>query len=112
VRALAFVGDRLLAAGDDGVLRAWEAGSGAPRFERRLGQTLRLMTVSRDGRLVAVAGTDPRIEIVGSADGMLLRTLQAATGQIGALTWVGETLVSGGADGRVALWERAAAARP
>jgi WD40 repeat protein len=107
VRALAFSGERLLAAGDDGILRAWETGSGELQLERQLAPTLRLMAMRSDGRVTAIAGIDPRIEIVATADGATVRTLLPADAQVTALTWVGTTLVSADSDGRIALWDNA-----
>jgi WD40 repeat protein len=102
--ALAFVGDRLVAGGEDGMLRVWEAASGALRFERRLGPTLRVMAVSPDGTMLATAGTEPTIVLTALADGKPVDTLTWPPSQILALAWAGDTLVSGDSVGRVALW--------
>jgi hypothetical protein len=104
VQGLAFIGEQLLAAGDDGILRTWEIASGGLRVERRLGPTLRVMAVNGDGSLAAVAGTDPRIELIALADGTTAATLTPPDAQVLALAWAGATLVSGDSAGRVALW--------
>jgi len=111
VHALAFAADRLVAAGDDGVLRVWNAG-GTPQLERRVDTTLRAMAVSADGRRVATAGRQPRIEITDLADGAALETLQWNTAPIVALAWSSETLISGDNSGRVALWDAGTAGSP
>jgi WD40 repeat protein len=104
VRALTFVGESLIAAGDDGVLRSWDTASGALRIERRLAPTLRVMAVNSEGTRAAVAGLEPHIELIALADGSTVETLTPPAAQILALTWVGSTLISADSDGRVALW--------
>jgi WD40 repeat protein len=106
-RALAFVADRLVVAGEDGTLRVWEIGGGALRLERRLGSTLRAMAVSPDGAMVATAGPEPSIALTKLADGSTVDTLAWHSAQILALAWAGDTLVSGDDSGRVALWNGA-----
>jgi len=103
-RGLAFLGGRLLAAGDDGVLRGWDVGSGMPRLERRLGPNLRAMAVNSERGIVATAGTDPGIALTAIDSGARLGTFSWHTAPISALTWAGRTLVSGDSAGRVALW--------
>jgi WD40 repeat protein len=110
VRTLAFVGDRLVAAGDDGVLRVWDLTSGALEVERQLAATLHAITVNGERGLVAATG-DAKIELVALADGTAVSTLDGHSAQVLSLAWVGSTLVSGDAAGRVALWDVAADSR-
>jgi hypothetical protein len=104
VRGLAFAGERLIAAGDDGVLRVWDRASGALQLERRLGSTLRQMAFQPDSGIVATTGTDPSIQLTALADGSPVETLTWHQAQILSLTWAGSTLVSGDSAGQVALW--------
>jgi WD40 repeat protein len=104
VRALAFVGDRLVAAGDDGVLRVWDPTSGALIVERQLAPTLHAITVNGERGLVAATG-DTKIQLVTLADGTTVSTLEGHSAQVLSLAWVASTLVSGDAGGRVALWD-------
>ena len=105
VRSLAFAGDELLAAGDDGVLRAWDVASGALRRERPLSRPLREMAVDAARGLVATTGTDARIELTRLADGAAVDTLVWHPAQVLSLAWAGPTLVSGDSAGHVALWD-------
>lgn len=105
VRGLAFVGDRLVAANEDGVLRIWQTGSGALLLERTLGPTLRAMAVNTERGVVATVGGQPRIDLIHLEDGAAIETLAWHTSQILGLTWAGNTLVSGDSAGHVALWE-------
>jgi hypothetical protein len=54
--------------------------------------------------VVATAGLDPHIDVTPIADGPPLAPLDWHTAQILALTWAGDTLVSGDTAGGVALW--------
>ena len=105
VRALAFVGDRLAAAGNDGVLRVWDRGSGALQFERQLGRTVRQMAVNSERGIAAAVGVDSAIQLTALTDGASVETQIWHSAQILSLAWAGSTLISGDADGRVALWD-------
>ncbi len=105
VRSLAFAGDQLVAAGDDGVLRVWDVGAGALRLERPLGRPLREMALDAARGLVATAGTGAHIQLTRLADGAAIDTLAWHTAQVLSLAWAGPTLISGDAAGRVALWD-------
>jgi Cu/Ag efflux protein CusF len=111
VHALAFAGDRLVAAGEDGVLRVWDR-HGALLLEHHADTPLRAMAVSADGRRVATAGKQPRIEITDLADGASLATLAWNSAPIVALAWSSEALISGDNSGRVALWDAGSAGSP
>lgn len=104
VRSLAFAGDRLVAAGNDGVLRIWDVTSGALRAERPLGRPLHDMVVDAARGLVATTGTDARIQLTRLADGAAVDTLGWHTEQVLSLTWAGSMLISGDVAGRVVLW--------
>ena len=104
VRSLAFAGGRLVAAGNDGVLRVWDRASGALRIERPLVGPLYEMAVDAARGLVATTGTDPRIEVTRLADGAPVVALSWHPEQVLSLAWAGSTLISGDAGGRVALW--------
>lgn len=105
VRGVAFAFDALLAAGDDGTLRAWDLGTGALRFAHPLGEPVHRMAVSPDGRRVAVAGTGRDVAMLDARDGAPLDTLAWHDAQILGLTWAGDTLASGDTLGHLALWD-------
>jgi hypothetical protein len=105
VRSLTFVGDRLVAAGDDGVLRLWSRADGRLLLARQIEPTVRTMAVHPDRNLAAAVGREPAIQIVALSDGSTVDTLAWHADQILSLAWAGTTLVSGDGAGRVALWD-------
>jgi DNA-binding beta-propeller fold protein YncE len=105
LRSLAFAGDRLIGAGDDGFLRIWNRADGVLVLERRIDRTVRAMTVRGEGGLAAAVGREPAIQIVALSDGSTVGTLAWHADQILSLAWAGTTLVSGDSAGHVALWD-------
>jgi hypothetical protein len=106
MRTLAFVGDRLIGAGDEGILRSWDRNSGALRAEWALGGSVHAMAVDAARGLAAASlGSDRRIRIVALSDGAVVATLDWHAAQVLSLAWAGQTLVSGDSAGRVALWD-------
>jgi len=105
MHGLAFVGDRLVAAGEDGVLRIWDSATGALQLERRLGPTLHAMAVDPERGLIATVGIEPRIQLTGLTDGQPIEVLSWHTAQILDLVWGNSLLASGDAAGKVALWD-------
>ncbi len=106
-RALAIAGTRVLAVGDDGVLRAWDVGTGELAYATPPGKALARLGVSGDGQRVATAGLDGTIRVYAVATGALLEQLQWHQSQVLGLAWAGAMLVSGDTAGQVALWEMA-----
>jgi hypothetical protein len=104
-QAMVFTRDLLLAAGDDGTLRIWNATDGSPLHEIHVdGRVLRL-AVSPDATLVATGAADGAIRIYKIADGTLETTRAWHTTTITGLVWAGKTLVSADGTGRVAFWD-------
>lgn len=103
--SLAFVGGVLAAGGHEGVLWLWDATSGA--LTRRLdvgAPIVRLATVS--GRpVLALASRDQPLRLYDVARGALLDTLTWHRAAVTALAWSGQVLLSGDADGALALWD-------
>jgi len=105
VRGLAFAGDAVVAVSEDGLIAIFDARSGSPISERRLDTSVHAVAFNVRRGVVATAGLDPHIEVTPIADGPPLSRLSSHTAQILSLTWAGDTLVSGDAAGRVALWD-------
>jgi Cu/Ag efflux protein CusF len=105
VRAIAFVDDDVIGVADDGTLCAWNRGAGDPIHCRRLAPAVRAVAIDIAHRRIASAGIDPRIAINTLADGAPVQTLDWHGAQVLSLTWAGDTLVSGDANGRVAVWQ-------
>jgi Cu/Ag efflux protein CusF len=112
MRTLAFVGDRLVGAGDEGLLRTWNRSSGQLTDEQALGGPVHAMAVdaARDRAAVSL-GSDQRIRVVALSDGRVIETLDWHAAQVLSLVWGGGMLVSGDTAGRVALWDIAESGR-
>jgi WD40 repeat protein len=116
VQALAFSPDgrRLLSAGLDGVLRLWDAQTGALVKEMR-GHTEEVFAAvfHPDGRRIASGGRDRAVRIWDAEWGEELVQLAGHTNYIFALAFSpdGVTLASGSGDSTVRLWETAPLSR-
>lgn len=104
-RGLVFVGDLLLAAGDDGVLRIWDASSGSPVYESVPAQPVHHLSVAEGGRLVATGGLGGTIRLHDLERREVVETLARSEAQITGLAWAARTLVSADAAGEVAIWD-------
>jgi Cu/Ag efflux protein CusF len=104
-RSIAFAGSRILAAGDDGTLRAWEATSDVALYEVALGGPSPRLAVSADHHVLASAGVAGAVHVHDVASGNRVRTLQWHDQQVLGLAWAGSVLISGDAAGRVAVWD-------
>jgi Cu/Ag efflux protein CusF/DNA-binding beta-propeller fold protein YncE len=102
VEALAFAGDRLVAAGADGV-RVWRDGLDAPATLVDPEPAVRL-AVAPGGRVIAVGRRDRTIRLHDVESGPL-ETLAWHRAGVAALAWAGSVLVSGDTEGRLALWD-------
>ena len=87
------------------MLRGWDAASGTPLLERRLGPNLRAMAVNAERGIVATAGTGPDIGLTAIDNGAPLGTLSWHSAPIAGLTWARQTLISGDSGGHLALWD-------
>jgi len=105
LRGLAFAGEAVVAVSEDGVIAIFDARTGAAISERRLDSAVHAAAFDVRRGVVATAGIEPRIQVTPIADGPPLDQLGWHTAQILSLTWAGDTLVSGDAAGRVALWD-------
>jgi len=105
VQALAFAGAHLVAGGDDGVLRVWDAGEARLLREIPTGAPVRCLAVAPGGGRVAAAGLARAIGVYDVAEGgAAVATLPWLRAQTLALVWAGDTILAGDADGVVALW--------
>jgi WD40 repeat protein/Cu/Ag efflux protein CusF len=104
VAALAFAGDRLVAAGSDGVLRVFDVASGRLAAEAAAGAALAALAAAPDGRRVAAAGVDGVVHLHDLGEGGHER-LDWHRVPVHALAWSGAVLASGDARGRVAFWD-------
>jgi hypothetical protein len=107
---VAFTPDRLLAAGDDGVLHVLDRTSGAETARSEIGAAVRLLAVARDGRHVATADAERVLRVHRLPDGAVVETLPFHQATISVLAWgAGPTLVSGDNDATLAVWDMPAA---
>ncbi|TMA52187.1 MAG: hypothetical protein E6J76_07965 [Deltaproteobacteria bacterium] len=103
VENLAFAGDHLVSVGGDGVVRAWDVATGAVIGRAQAPGALYRLAVAPGGHLVASAGLDRGIRLFDGS--VVVETLAWHEAAVWGLAWVGPLLVSGDAQGRVALWD-------
>jgi Cu/Ag efflux protein CusF len=108
--ALVFCGDRLVSAAADGVLRVWDPARGVEVARTVVGSPLFHLAAAPGGDLVASVGFDRTIRLHHLAADGVTDALPWHRAAVAGLTWAGTTLVSGDADGQIALWDVAAPA--
>jgi hypothetical protein len=106
-RAVAFAGGTLVTAGDDGVLRAWNAAGGALEYESPAAHPIHRLGIAPGDRLVATAGVGGEIRLHDLQRHELVETLNAGDAQVTGVAWAGDVLISGDVSGRVAMWDLA-----
>jgi WD40 repeat protein len=109
VRALAVKGDgsQVVSAGADRAVVQWDLAAFTP-IRALTGNTERLFDVaySTDGQVIASAGRDHTIHLWDSSSGEPLgEPLRAHGAAVRGIAIVGGTLVSGGNDGRIFVWD-------
>lgn len=108
--AVAFATDRLLAAGDDGVLHVLDPVTGAETARSEVGSAVRLLAVTPDGRHAATADAERTLRVHALPDAAVVERLTFHRATIGVLAWgMGPTLVSGDNDATLAVWDVPAA---
>jgi len=103
--ALGFVGDRLVSASSDGIVRTWDPGTGGLESRANAAVGLTRLAVAPGGRVVASAGLDHTIRLHEVATGALREALPWHRAAVWGLAWCGTTLVSGDGYGEVAVWD-------
>jgi Cu/Ag efflux protein CusF len=104
-RALAFAGERLLAAGDDGVLRVWASIDPASVMMSPAAAPVHHIALSPDGTRAATAGLGGAIRIHELPSARVVETLPWHDVQVRGLAWTRAGLVSADSKGRVAIWD-------
>jgi WD40 repeat protein len=118
--ALAFSADgkQIAAGGYDGKVRIWDIASGKKTVDVFAGpvpppkgppppiNVVWSLAFSPDGKLLAIGGSEGRIDQFQPSDGKLLRTLPGHTGTVSALIFhpAGNVLISGSRDRTIRLW--------
>jgi len=108
-------GSRIATGGDDGLVRLWDAGSGAlVATLAGHGADIRAVEFSSDGHKVLSASSDRSARLWDAASGDLLRTFGGHGDVVRAAHFVGDGLhvVTAAHDGEVRLWSIAGDARP
>jgi WD40 repeat protein len=103
---VAFISDRIVAAGDAGVVRIWNDGTLQHEYLNGSKPVLAL-AVSPDRKQILSGDSDGEIGVWSVATGRTLHVLQGHAGGVNTLAFTqhGRQAVSGGADGVVRLWQ-------
>ena len=104
VVSVARVDDVLVVLATDDLLRILDAGDGRLRTSVAIGFTPARLALGPDAR-VAVGLPSSHAVVIDARTGEILRTLPGFGSQILAVAWHGQTLVTGDAIGRVAVWD-------
>lgn len=104
VVSFARVDDTIVALTTEGIVRALDAERGRWSKATPVGFTPARFAVGPDG-LVAVPLPNGSVVLVDPIAGTTVRTLAGPATPIRAVAWHGRTLVTGAADGRVAIWD-------
>jgi WD40 repeat protein/Cu/Ag efflux protein CusF len=105
VRALVFARGRLLSASSDGTLLVWDPGQDTPRARVSTAGAYPRLALAPGGTRVASAGSGGGILVHDAGTGTVVERLAWHRAQVTALVWARSVLVSGDADGHVALWD-------
>ncbi|HVS36179.1 MAG TPA: WD40 repeat domain-containing protein, partial [Gemmataceae bacterium] len=104
---------RLLAVGEGQRVRLWDLQSDAEQAALPLSLTgVRIAVFSPDGTRLAVAGTEPEVQIVAVATGEVLAVLRGHTQIVNAVTFSpdGKRILTASQDRSVRLWDAATGA--
>jgi WD40 repeat protein len=110
VRAVGFLGERTVAAGDDGAIRIWIADWNAGSLEQEwLGHETAVLAIAiaPDGRQVVSGAADGDLRVWSVATGQTVQVFHGHRSPVQAVAYVGKgrQAVTGGADGTVCLWQ-------
>ncbi len=104
VRALAFAGERLLAAGDDGRVDVWDVRNGTLTHAIAVGAPLlRLAVAARGAGVAAIDGTGT-VQLV-DLDAERTHALPFDV-RVLAIAWAGDALLTGDMNGQLTHWRR------
>jgi cytochrome c len=110
VSALGFAGDRLVSAGTDGTLRAFDPATGRETDRFSAGTPLTALAIAPDGRHAVTADDRHELRIHRLPDGAIVDRLVWHQATIGIAGWGADaTVVAGDNDGKLAVWDVAAA---
>jgi hypothetical protein len=106
VRTVAFLGDRIVAAGDDGTIRIWSDGNLQQEWLGH-GKPVLTLAVDKDARQMVSGDAAGMIRVWAVATGETVHVFQGDSQAVHSLSYVDASrqTVSGGADGTIRLWQ-------
>ena len=105
IHGLAAAGNLVIAAGRSGIIRVIDITTGSRVAEGSAGSPCYRLAVSPDGKRVACAAYDRSIRLFEVATGSFLVNLQWHDASVLGLAQADSTLLSGDAQGELALWD-------
>ncbi len=104
-QALAFAGNHLVAARQDGVLDVWRVADARRVASTPGGPTVVTLAAAPDGTAVATGGLDGTVRLHGVPGADLRGTLRWRPDPVQALAWAGPLLLAGDTGGGLAIWD-------
>ncbi len=106
-RAVGFIKEKIVAAGDDGAIRIWSENEMEPRAFVSIVRPILAMSVSTDGEQLLTGDADGNVRLWSVATGEMRGMLHGHSRAVQSVAYLGNgrQAVSAAADGTVRLWQ-------
>ncbi len=107
ITSAVFGGDQLATGGWDNTVRLWDIPGRQARTVIDLGDWVRDLAASPDGKTLAAACKDGSVRLIDFASGAITHSIPAHDGGVDAVAFAsgGDLLVTGGRDHAIKLWD-------